>query len=162
MTLIPRLLHKDHCYWNSIRIDVNHLQGPHRDSQVAFGIPSLAKIMGAKEVTFRLYRSDISELFPGTSFEEVLLKPGDVMIFDSSYWHEFRYTAVDAQKLSDNPQRGRYLGAYMTVLLTACTPNLMMPMTSAVQAATGTCKVGAKGLTPRTKHPATQAKFKRQ
>ena len=158
MTAIPRLLHQnDACYWNSIRIDVNHLQGPHRDSQLAFGIPSLAKIMGAKEVTFRLYRSDISELSPGTSFEEVQLKPGDVMIFDSSYWHEFRYPAVGAQTHSDGPPTGRYLASHMTVLLTACTPNQMMPMTLAVQANPRTRKKDAKGHPPKTNRPAIQA-----
>ena len=48
----------------------------------------------------------------------------------------------------------------MTVLLTACTPNQMMPMTLAVQANPGTRKKDAKGHPPKTKRPATQAKTK--
>jgi hypothetical protein len=126
-----RLLPKDYtCYWNSIRIDINHLQEPHRDSHLCFGIPSFVKIMGSKEVIFRMYNSSHSELLAGTPFEDVLLKPGDIMIFDASHWHEFRYTAEHEPAPSDKPTNGRYLGIYMAVVLYATLVNIPPLVTS--------------------------------
>jgi hypothetical protein len=112
VTADTRLLPKDYtCYWNSIRIDINHLQAPHRDSHLCYGIPSFVKILGSKEVFFRMYNSDHIELLAGTPFEDVLLKPGDIMIFDASQWHEIRYTAEHEPALTEKPTNGRYLGS---------------------------------------------------
>jgi hypothetical protein len=133
------LLPEEHgCIWNSIRIDVNHLKGPHRDSQIAWGIPSFAKVAGNKDVILRLYNSDISELNPGTSFEDVRMIPGDVMIFDSSFWHEFRYTADHFKDTTDWPHQGRYQSMFMAVVQTAVMPN-EKPIATSMPAASGKC-----------------------
>jgi hypothetical protein len=146
MSTVPRLLPEEHgCTWNSIRIDVDHLKGPHRDTQIAWGIPSFAKVAGNNDVILRLYNSDISELNPGTSFEDVRMIPGDVMIFDSSWWHEFRYTADHFQSITDWPHQGRFMGMYMAVVLTAETPH-EKPIATSKQADSGKCAKCAKQI----------------
>jgi hypothetical protein len=83
-------------------------------------------------VNFRMYNSSHSELLAGTPFEDVLLKPGDIMIFDASHWHEFRYTAEHEPAPSDRPTNGRYLGIYMAVVLYA-TLNVIPPLVTSAQ-----------------------------
>jgi hypothetical protein len=146
MSTVPRLLPEEHgCVWNSIRIDINHLKGPHRDTQIAWGIPSFAKVAGHSDVILRLFNSDISELNPGTSFEDVRMKPGDIMIFDSSWWHEFRYTQQVFHELTDWPHEGRYMPMYMAVVLTAETPRVN-PIAMTKPAVSGKCAKCAKQI----------------
>jgi hypothetical protein len=82
-------------------------------------------------------------LLAGTPFEDVLLKPGDIMIFDAGHWHEFRYMAELEPALAEKPTNGRYLGIYMAVVLYATLKDIP-PLVTSTRVDKCECRTGAK------------------